>query len=475
MSSTPRRSRTDPPSGAQRLSRRAVAAFARREKDRYERLLRRFVECPTVSADPARRDAIARGVALAARTLRGWGGRVRVHRPRGGHPVVIADFGALGGAPVLLYNHLDVQPASDRWEPWRTPPFTLVRRGARWYGRGTTDDKGPALAALFGLRALHEAGRDVAVRVVWEFSEEIGSPGLESCLRRVARRPPPRVAVVSDTVWLSDSRPATPVVLRGFQGFRFLLRTGDSDRHSGDYGGAARNPHAELMQVMMAIHDPRTGEVTIPGFYDDVEPVTRRMLRDFDRSRFPVRAWAKGIRLRVRSRRAILRRIWARPTFDIHGVAGGYTGPGIKSVVPGWCEVKASCRLVPRQSPRRVLRLVRDHVRRVHPGVRVIPSGASEVFDGAEEGPPARALDDAYRFGFGRAPARIRDGGSIGAAVAIRAALGCPVVFLGISQPRDGYHAPNESFAWRQAEGGIAAFARFLETFSSDPGAPRPT
>ena len=237
-------------------------------RPRYERALRELVEIPTVSSDPAHRADMARGAQAAARLVREAGGRAHVGRTRG-HPVVLAEFEGARGAPVVvLYNHLDVQPAAREAEGWRTDPFRLVRRGGRYFGRGTTDDKGPALAALFGVAAARARGVRVGVRLLWEMEEEIGSPSLEPVLRAIARDVRPHSVVVSDAAWLDRRRPTSLSGLRGFVGFRFVLDTAEGEAHSGDVGGAARNPLAELMQVVTELHDARSGRVKVPGFYD---------------------------------------------------------------------------------------------------------------------------------------------------------------------------------------------------------------
>jgi acetylornithine deacetylase/succinyl-diaminopimelate desuccinylase-like protein len=367
---------------------------------------------------------------------------------------------------VLLYNHLDVQPAAREAEGWRTDPFRLVARDGRYFARGTTDDKGPALAALFGVRAAREQGVPVRVRVLWEMEEEIGSPSLEPVLRRVARGGRLHSVVVSDAAWLDRRRPTSIAGLRGFVGFRLVLETAEGEAHSGDVGGAARNPLAELMQLVSEMHDARTGRVTIPGFYAPVVPLRAAERRDFRRSGFSLAAYRRDNRLR-RMRTddpvEVLERIWARPTMEVHGLVGGYTGPGIKATVAGRAEVKVSCRLVPRQTPDAVARLVSAFVRRRNPDVEIHVEGGSLPYEGSSTGEVADAVRDAIAFAFGKEPAFVRDGGTIGAVVSMARVFRCPVAFLNLSLPEPGYHAPNENFDWGQAAGGMAAFARYLE------------
>lgn len=452
------------------LQRDKLALFADRERPRFEELLKEFVEIPTVSADPAHRGDIERTVDLAVATIEGFGGKGQVYRARRGHPLVVGDFPLHPGLPtVTVYNHLDVQPASKEADSWRTEPFRLVKRKDRYFGRGTTDDKGPALTALFGIHAARELGVRVNQRVLWELEEEIGSPHFEELLLDAGARLRTAAVVVSDTVWLSGKIPACPVGLRGFQGFRFTLETADSDRHSGDVGGAARNPIGELMALVSRICDPMTGRVRVPGFYDDVVPVTRKELSDFETSGFSLQDFKKdqGLRLlRSNAPLEVMKRIWALPTFEVHGVSGGYTGPGLKAIVPARAEVKASCRLVPNQKPESIFELIRSFVLSQNPEVRVHREGSALPYRGMSDGPLADEIRDAIEFAFGCKPVFIRDGGTIGAVLSLEKILKRPVLFLGISLPEDGYHAANESFHWKQASRGIAAFAKYFENVS---------
>ena len=399
--------------------------------------------------------------------IRSFGGRPEVFRPRAGSPVVHGVFDTSPSLPtVTVYNHLDVQPASRDDGVWRTDPFVLAREGDRYFGRGTTDDKGPALTALFGIRAARENGLPVNLRVLWEFEEEVGSEGFDEVIRSARARLRTDSILVSDTVWLTRNQPANPSSLRGFQGFHFVLQTGEEDRHSGDVGGPGRNPIAELMGLVAKIQDPATGRVKIPGFYADVVPPTRRELEEFRRSGFSLRQYKKDFRLRslrTNDPLEVMKRMWALPTFEVHGVAGGYAGPGLKAIVPGRAEVIASCRLVANQTPDKIRRLVTAFVKKHAPDVKVHAEGGSFPYRGLTTGPLADAVREAVRFGFGRSPVFIRDGGTIGAVVTMEKVLRCPVLFLGISLPEHGYHAPNENFDWRQAAGGMAAFARYFE------------
>jgi acetylornithine deacetylase/succinyl-diaminopimelate desuccinylase-like protein len=446
------------------FSRDEARAHARAVRRRWEQELATLVELPSVSVDPAHAGDVRRTAAAAARLIRTLGGEATIV-PTGGHPLVHGRFQRDRRFPtVTVYNHLDVQPADE--PEWRSDPFRFTRRGDRYVGRGTTDDKGPALAALFGARYAMDRDVPINLQLLWELEEEIGSPHFERTIRRHRRRLATDAVIVSDTIWVSRKQPAVPVGLRGLQGLRLTLRTGTTDQHSGTTGGAARNPVAELAELIAAMLDARTGRVKIPGFYRGVVPPTRRELEDLRRSGFSVAHFKRdhGFRsLRTDDPLEVMQRLWCRPTLEVHGIAGGYQGPGVKTVVPPVATAILSCRLVPDMNPAAVVRQVRDFVRRRAPGVEVAPEHALAPFRGHTRGPHVDAIRGAVRFAFGREPVFVREGGSIGAVMSMERVLRAPVYFLGLSLPEHGYHAPNEYFDWRQAEGGILAFAKYFE------------
>lgn len=447
-----------------------LIAFTKRERDRFERTLRDFVEIPTVSSEPARQREIRRCADIAAQTIRDAGG-VPTILETAGNPIVHGRFDAHSGAPtVTVYNHLDVQPASRDSEPWDSDPFIFTKDGDRYFGRGTTDDKGPALTALWGIRAAREADVPLNIRVLWELEEEIGSPNFEAAMKENAGRLATDSVIVSDTIWVARNRPACPAGLRGLAGFELSLETGETDQHSGTTGGAARNPIGELMKLASEMYDATTGKVKIKGFYDDVLAPTKRELAEFRDSGFSVKKFKSDHMfksLRTEDPLDVMKRIWAMPTMEIHGVVGGYTGPGIKTVIPPRAAVKVSCRLVPQQDPRKILRLIREFVKERNPDVKFVEEAAMQPYRAPTSGPLADAVRGAMKFAFGREPVFVREGGSIGAVISMERYLKCPVLFLGLSLPEHGYHAPNENYDWQQASGGMVAFARYFEEVSA--------
>lgn len=453
------------------LERKALEQLAARERAAFEELLGSFVEVPSVSADPDRRQDLERVAELGAETIRRFGGSADIHRVKDGAPVVLGRFDSRPGDPtVTVYNHLDVQPASKETEPWRTEPFVFTKKGDTYFGRGTTDDKGPALTALFGAKAARDAGVPVNIRFLWETEEEVGSPNFEATLKKIGSAARTDAVVVSDTVWVSRGRPSLSAGLRGLQRFIFRLETAETDQHSGTTGGVARNPIAELCQLASEIFDARTGRVKIPGFYADVAPLSRKEIADFKASGFNVPGFIKdhGFKsIRTKDPLTVMKSLWAMPTFEIHGLVGGYTGPGVKTIVPPRAELKATVRLVPNMKGDKVARLVRDFVKKRNPDVVCEIGSSAPAFKGRITGPYVEAAQRAIKFAFGKDPVFVREGGTIGAVLSMEQLLKVPIVFMGLSLPDHGYHAPNENFDWGQAGGGIVAFAKYFEEVSA--------
>lgn len=451
------------------VRKKALIGWAKDRRSEYEALLRELVEIPTVSAEPEREDEIRKCARLAVSTIEKAGGRGRIIETDG-WPMVAGEFHHSDDAPtVTVYNHLDVQPASKLTEPWTTEPFEMVTRGDRYFGRGTTDDKGPALAALFGIRAAREAGIPINIRLIWELEEEIGSPNFEKALKRHKDELKTDSVVVSDTIWVSRKKPACPAGLRGMQAFELTLETGTTDVHSGTTGGAARNPLGELMKIVSEMHDAETGRVKIKGFYEDVVKLSAKERKDFLESGFSNRDFLRAHKLksmRTDDELDAMKRLWAMPTFEVHGVVGGYTGPGIKTVIPQKVIVKISCRLVPNQKPKRIAKLIKEWLKERYPDVKVVLENQMEPFSAPIEGPLPDAVRRSMEFAFGSEPVFIREGGSIGAVPTMKKVLECPILFLGLSLPEHGYHAPNENFDWRQASGGMVAFTKYFSELS---------
>ncbi len=452
---------------AAQLTLESLQSFAAAQRAAFEKELRTLVEIPSVSADPARKGDVRRCAEAAVSLFERHGGKAEILETEG-NPLIHGWFGEDSAQrSITVYNHMDVQPANE--PEWVADPFTFVIDGDTYKGRGSTDDKGPAVTAFFGALAAKQAGVPLNIHFLWELEEEIGSPSFEGGLKRHQDRLKTDAIVVSDTVWITRGKPSTPAGLRGLQGFRLTLETADHDLHSGVVGGAARNPLSELITLVGKMLDGNTGQVLIPGFYDEVIPPSEEELAGWKASGFTTEQFMadhmlKGIR--VTEPVEVLKRVWGMPTMEVHGVVGGYTGPGIKSAVAPRAEVKLSCRLVPAMNEQKVLERVKAFVKEHAPDVEVHEEHGLAAFKGHVTGQYAEAIRDAYQFAFNAPCTFTREGGSIGAVKTMEDVLGCEVYFLGLSLPSHGYHAPNENYDWEQASGGMVAFAHYFETVS---------
>jgi acetylornithine deacetylase/succinyl-diaminopimelate desuccinylase-like protein len=440
-------------------------------RPRFELLLGQLVSIPTVSIDPSHTGDIETGAKAAMEILENLGYQTQLLRTSG-NPIIFGELTQNPSYPtVLIYNHLDVQPADP--SDWQTPPFTLTTKGDRYYGRGATDDKGPAVTALLAADYAKRYGIKLNFKFIWELEEEIGSLHFDETLAKHRDLLAAESALVSDSIWIQAGRPTIDYGLRGLVTFTVTLTTGRQDAHSGLTGGVARNPLGEISRLITECYDANTGRVLIPDFYDAVTRATTAELDDFESSGFDPERFrdAHGLKsLRTTNRREILERIMALPAFEVHGISGGYTGPGVKTVVPPSATAKLSIRLVPHQQPKAIFELVKAFILGLYPDAKIELEAAAEPYLSERGGHFANAARSAARFAFGRAPAFVREGGTIGAVTGLHRELKLPVMLMGLSLPEHGYHAPNEYFDWDQAAGGLKYFAKYFAEISYTKG-----
>ena len=342
-----------------------IDSFITGIRNEYEDKLAGIVEIPTISMDPDHQADMPRGATLAAEYLKAAGAESAEVVPTQGFPVIIGKFITNPNNPtVTIYNHMDVQPAQE--PEWTREPFKFDRQNGRYFGRGTTDDKGPAMTALYGARYAIENGIPININFLWEMEEEIGSPSFDRFLKQNAEKLECDSIIVSDTEWIARGCPAIPYGLRGVQGLTVHLETAATDVHSGTAGGAARNPLAELALIIHECFDAKTGKVKIPGFYKDVVPPTKKEIDSFLKSGFTVKHFKQALglkKMRTENAPDVLRRIFAMPTFEVHGLVGGYTGPGVKTIIPPRGELKITMRLVPKQRANKIFQLVSKFIK----------------------------------------------------------------------------------------------------------------
>lgn len=429
-----------------------------------------FLRIPSVGAVPAH-DADTRACAeWVVRRLRRAGLATVEVSETAHHPVVYGEWlGAPGAPTVIAYAHYDVQPV-EPLELWVRPPFEPRLEGGRVYARGAADDKAQLhmhIAALEAILATRGA-LPINLKVVFEGEEESGSPHLDEWLITHRERLVADLAVISDGDFFEGNLPAVGYALRGLVYVEIRVSGPTIDLHSGTYGGTVENPANALARIIASFHDA-DHRVAVAGFYDDVQPLSEAEREALARLPFDAEAYREhlGVSALVgETGYRLLEQRWARPTLDVSGIWGGWTGAGPKTIIPAWAAAKVSCRLVPDQDPVRIFELLRDHIAMVTPPgvrseVRLVSAGRPAITP--IDHPATRAAFAALEDAFGQEPFFIREGGSVPVAASFRSILGLPVVLLGFAPPDDQAHAPNEWMDLANYERGIRAIVRYWE------------
>jgi len=432
-----------------------------------------LLSIPSVSTDPAHEADCRRAAEWVAADLRECGFSATVRETRG-KPLVLAQHPGPGGkAPHLLYyGHYDVQPP-DPISLWKSPPFSpaLVEgpNGPRIVARGAVDDKGQVMTFLAAFRAWHQATGSLPVRatVLIEGEEEIGSPNLEPFLVAERAELASDVAVITDTGMWNIDTPALTTRLRGMVYTEITLKGPDRDLHSGIFGGSALNPINALTRILGHLHDAE-GRVAIPGFYDDVKPLDPAIAAQWQSLGFDESAFLRAIGLAHPSgehHRSGLERLWARPTADLNGIWGGYTGHGSKTVIASEASAKLSFRLVPDQDPQKIVACLKRFLAARAPAdahIEVKEFAGARAIEVPLDTPFVRAASKALADEYGRAPVMMGCGGSVPVVESLSRALGISSLLMGFALEDDQVHSPNEKFEQRCLERGIRSHARLL-------------
>ncbi|WP_051944927.1 dipeptidase [Streptacidiphilus rugosus] len=417
--------------------------------------LAEWLRIPSVSADPNRVGEVRRSAEWLAAKLGETGFPVAEvwETENGGLPAVFAEWpsGDANAPTVLVYGHHDVQPAA-REDGWATDPFEPTVVDGRMYARGAADDKGQVFFHTLGVRAhLAATGRTapaVNLKLLIEGEEESGSANFVALVRRHADRLAADVVMISDTGMWAETTPTVCTGMRGVADCEISLHGPATDIHSGSFGGAVPNPADEAARLVAALHDADR-RVAIPGFYDGVVELTERERALFAELPFDEDAWLRVAKSRATQGEAgfsTLERIWARPTAEVNGIWGGYTGPGGKTIVPAEAHVKLSFRLVAGQDVDKFQATVSEWVNaQVTPGIRaeVEFRGATRPCLTPLDHPALQSVVRSMGRAFEQKILFTREGGS-GPAADLQDVLGAPVLFLGISVPSDGWHSINE-------------------------------
>ncbi len=424
-----------------------------------------WLRIPSISSNPAHDEDVRKAADWAAQKLTGLGLPTQII-PTGRHPLVYAETPPVEGAPVaLVYGHYDVQPV-EPLAKWTNPPFEPTIRNGNVYARGATDDKGQALTHLMGLQAWKLSGQPLPlqVKILLEGEEEVGSGSLNDKLASLKDQLACDVVVISDSSQFAPGQPAITYGIRGITAFELYVDGPNRDLHSGSFGGAVTNPAFALAQMLASLRDSQ-GRITLPGFYDDIKPMSEReraLLSELDASDGPLAKQLGVSQLTGETGFNQLERRWARPTFDINGLTSGHQGPGVKTIIPSTASAKLSFRLVPNQQPEKVAEQLQAHLQRVcPPGVRFrleSEHGGPAMLANLDS-PCITAAENAIEQAFGKRPVLIREGGSIPIVARFQEILQADCLLLGWGLDDDNAHSPDEKFNLADFERGIRASA----------------
>jgi acetylornithine deacetylase/succinyl-diaminopimelate desuccinylase-like protein len=451
------------------------AALDASREARAEALLE-FARIPSVSCQPEHAGDMRNAAEWVAERLRRLGATDVEVVETALHPIVYGRIHEAEGAPTaLVYCHYDVQPV-DPVELWETAPWEPFLRDGRFVGRGVADDKGQLVMHLSALEAMRAAGRTPAVNLtfVFEGEEEFGSESLYTWIDANRDKLAADYAIISDTGFFEGNLPAITVGLRGIMYAQIDVDLSPVDLHSGMYGGTVQNPANALATIVAALKGP-DGRIRIPGFYDDVEPLSDGDRESLAALPFDEDAYREAIpvtQLVGESGWTILENKGSRPTLDVNGMWSGFTGEGAKTIIPAHAHAKLSCRLVAHQDPRKVFDALQRYVAQIAPaGVTVTATylHGGDPSHTHTDHPVTQAAARAIRAIYGVDPVYIREGGSIPVTAAFTSQLGLPVVLLGFAQPACNAHAPNEWLDLDNFERGTRVIVRLWDEIAAIP------
>ncbi|MDR3250975.1 MAG: dipeptidase [Tannerella sp.] len=446
-------------------------SYIESNRDRFLNEWFELLRIPSVSSKPEHKpDMLACADKWRELLLASGATRAEV-MPTKGNPVVYAErLISPQKKTVLVYGHYDVMPP-EPLELWKSNPFEPEIRDGRVYARGADDDKGQALIQLKGFETALQSGYlDCNVKYIIEGEEEIGSPSMEAfCLanRELLRAD---IILVSDTSMVGEETPSLTTGLRGLSYWEIEVTGPNRDLHSGHFGGAVANPVNALCRIIADITDA-DGRITIPHFYDDVEELSAKEKAmtaqiPFDEEKY--RAAIDVAELFGEKGYSTLERNSCRPSFDVCGIWGGYTGEGAKTVLPSKACAKLSCRLVPNQDSEKITKLFIDYINNVAPRyvtVNIRHSHGGQAYVCPVDLPEYRAAEAGFLKAFGRQPLAVRRGGSIPIIPAFEKILGTKSVLMGFGLERNAIHSPNESFGTDMFFTGIEAVAEFYRQY----------
>jgi acetylornithine deacetylase/succinyl-diaminopimelate desuccinylase-like protein len=449
-----------------------AVSFAKENQQRFLGELKDLLRIPSVSTAPQHKDDVRRAAEFVANDLRRMGMENVEVIPTKGHPLIYADWLHAAGKPtVLCYAHYDVQPAEPLNE-WISPPFEPTERNDNIYARGAVDDKGQLWMELKAIEALmkgHAGKLPINVKFIIEGEEEVGGESIAAYVRKEKAKLKADFALVCDTELFAPNLPTLCVGLRGLVYTEIEAQGAKTDLHSGMYGGAAPNPLFALIEIISKLKDAK-GKILIPGFYSKVKAPTKAELKAWKKLPFKEDHYRKtevGSKvLTGEPGYSVLYRTWARPTLEVHGMAGGFVASGAKTVIPARASAKVSMRLVPNQDPDDILKRYLAYVKKLTPkgidlNVKVYSKGPACVV--STDNRFIQAATEAMHDVFKKETVFIRSGGSIPIVTDFQDVMKLPSVMMGFGLPDDNLHAPNEKFHIPNFYRGIESIIRFFE------------
>jgi acetylornithine deacetylase/succinyl-diaminopimelate desuccinylase-like protein len=451
----------------------AIDRYVRENEIRFLDELKDLLRIPSISTSPEHNEATHRAADFVVDHL--WAAGLEnvelIETQR--HPLVYADWLHAPAKPtVLCYGHFDVQPP-DPLELWESPPFEPTERNGNLYARGSADDKGQMFSHIKAIEAIKAVyGRPpVNIKFLIEGEEEVGGLSVAEYVAKNPAKLKADVALVSDTEMYAPGLPTLNIGLRGLVYLEIEARGPMRDLHSGLYGGAAPNAVFGLIELLAKAKDA-DGHIVIPGVYNDVEPPSAEEKESWKHLPFDEDEYLKNevgsTELTGEPGYSVFERTWARPTFEVHGIAGGFTGAGAKTVIPAKAVAKVSIRLVPRMDPEKIIRAVEQFVKENAPRgiqceVRVLSAGPGLMVNTDHHA--IRVAAKAFSDIFGKPTVFTRSGGSIPIVGDFATHLGIPTILMGFGLPDDGLHSPNEKYNIRNYYDGIRTVAHFFEEY----------
>jgi acetylornithine deacetylase/succinyl-diaminopimelate desuccinylase-like protein len=451
----------------------AIDAYVRENEPRFLEELKDLLRIPSVSTLPENNEATHRAAEFVRDHLMDAGMEHVELIETDRHPLVYADWLHAPGKPtVLCYGHFDVQPP-DPLELWESPPFEPTERNGNLYARGSADDKGQMYSQIKAIEAIKAIyGKPpVNLKFLIEGEEEVGGLSIAEYVKENPEKLKADVALVCDTEMYEAGLPTLNIGLRGLVYMEIEAVGPMRDLHSGLYGGAAPNAVFGLIELLAKAKDA-DGRIRIPGIYDDVEPPAPEEKQSWEHLPFDEKEYLKNevgsTALTGETQYSVFERTWARPTFEVHGIAGGFTGAGAKTVIPAKAVAKVSIRLVPRQDPDKVVKSVEKFLKDNCPkgirlSLRVLSAGPGLMVN--PDHPAIHVAAKAFSDIFGKPTVFTRSGGSIPIVGDFATYLGIPTILMGFGLPDDGLHSPNEKYNIRNYFDGIRTIAHFLEEY----------